>query len=412
MSVGFFQSDAPAEARRKPIPLLPECSPCGLFKKCDSPKMPVFGNGRRKILVCGEGPGETEDRQNRPFVGKAGGKLRGTLSKIGIDLDEDCWTTNAVRCRPTTPAKKNRTPTDKEIGHCRPYLVDAVKELKPHVIIPLGGPAVKSLLGWLWQEDVGAISRWDGWRIPVQSINAWVTPTWHPSYLLRVENQRENDVRELFFERHLRAACKLEGRPWAEVPDWGKQVRVELDDQRAAATVATMMAFGKPLAFDYETSSIKPDRTDAFIYSCAVSDGTTSVSFPWHGAAREQMRIMLASRCPKIGFNIAFESKWTYKEFDFWIDGESWVWDGMLAAHVLDNRPEICSAAFQAFVLLGVDDWKGGIKPYLKSRRQGHNEPNRIKEAPLPELLHYGGLDALYEWKIAQIQARQFGVKL
>ena len=69
--------------------------------------MPVTGEGRLKILILAEAPGEQEDAQNTQLIGPAGQVLRKTLAGFGVDLDRDCRKTNAVRCRPPG----NRRPT-------------------------------------------------------------------------------------------------------------------------------------------------------------------------------------------------------------------------------------------------------------------------------------------------------------
>jgi uracil-DNA glycosylase family 4 len=76
----------------------PQCGSCGLYKTCKSPKMPVGGRGRKKILVVGESPGAEEDNRNTQFVGPTGQYLRSSLSDVGIDLELDCWKYNAAQC--------------------------------------------------------------------------------------------------------------------------------------------------------------------------------------------------------------------------------------------------------------------------------------------------------------------------
>src|SRR5207248_1982220 len=87
---GFFAASS-LELVKAPEPRLPQCGECGLLKKCHSPKMPVDGEGRRKVLVLGESPGKNEDEQNRPFVGDAGETLRKAFARLDVDLRRDCW---------------------------------------------------------------------------------------------------------------------------------------------------------------------------------------------------------------------------------------------------------------------------------------------------------------------------------
>lgn len=403
MGLGFFAADAPGG--RVQVPLLARCGECGLHRLCKSPKMPVAGEGRRKILVVGEAPGETEDEQGKPFIGKAGQLLQRSLSDLQVDLFQDCWVTNSAICRP----KDNELP-EKAIDHCRPNIVKAISELRPRTIILLGKSAVRSVIGWQWKPGVGEMGKWVGWQIPCQKLNAWICPTWHPSYLARQEGSRDYPVLELWFKRHLKAAFKLEGRPWKEPPDYAGKVRVEMDPSKAAGALRVFIAFNKPLAFDFETDRLKPDHPDARIISCAVSDGDTSLAFPWVGEAVTEMQVLLKSAVPKIGWNIKFEERWCRRLFGHGV--KNWVWDGMLAAHVLDNRTGITGLDFQAWVQLGQPEWDRDTEVRNYKKSDNSNAPNRLRECPLPMLLKYNGLDALLEWELAQRQAKQLGVKL
>jgi len=783
---GFF-SKTDFSHVKAPASLIPRCGACQLYLHCDSPKMPVSGKGKRKILICGEGPGANEDEQGIQFIGESGQLLERTLAKFDVDMRRDCWITNSIICRSHTKDDKNRTPTPKEIDYCRPNLIKTITELKPDVIIPLGGSAVKSLLGWLWKEDVGPISRWDGWAIPSQKINAWVChpagtlittqrglapieevivgdfalthmgswepvtetfqrkfsgrlfgvkracfsepleatpehpllvskqggrfewtnvkniipgdylveplpvnqtkiadgkiiwrytrppgrwkngkgkkalgkhevratletmkllgyylaegsslgrsgvsfafhtsevdfieevkssfnsvfvsgnkvslrtrgntvevlchgavagsflgttgssslnkkfpnwvwgcsdgllkemlrclwngdgwkigngfglqsssrqliedvrrlllrlgvvswvrkrsrkgkrveiagnvstandaweltvrgswasklatflkisfplikhlrkadafidggyvwylvrkcapirkvvnsyvfnievendhsylaegivshncPTWHPAYILRSDygvSQKQNDVRQLFFEKHLKAACKLEGKPWKVVPDWTSKIEIIIDPDKAADKISDMRESSACVAFDYETMTLKPDSDKAEIVCCSISNGERTIAYPWHGRAIKETGNLLFSDVKKIASNMKFEERWTIKEFGRGV--KNWAIDTMLASHVIDNRPLITSIKFQAFVLLGVDSWDGHIKPYLKSKN--NNTPNRIREVGLTSLLKYCALDSLYEYKVAEIQAKKIGVEI
>ena len=361
--------------------------------------MQYTGKGREKILIVAEAPGETEDRKGTQLIGKSGQLLRKHLRKYKIDLDRDCWKTNALICYP------DESPVnDSRVLQCRPNLLKTIRELNPRTIILLGGVAVKSLIGKLWREDVGAIGRWVGWRIPCQQLNMWRCPTWHPSYLLR-----QNDpVLDLHFGRHLGKAIELNRkgkRPWREFPFYRNCIRIAVNESR---TVEWLHYFKgeKCIAFDYETTALKPDAKWTDIVSCSVCNGSESFSFPWQGEAIKVMSELLRSPIPKIAHNAKFEDRWTRAKLGHGV--RNWKWDTMQAAHVLDNRQGTKGLTFQAFVQLGQKPYDNHIGPYLRSKSP--KEPNRIREAPLRELLLYGGLDSLLTYKLAQRQMKQMGV--
>lgn len=387
---GFFsRHELPAVSA--PV-LAPRCGSCKLDKGCKSPKMKPYGQGRLKVLVVGEAPGATEDEQGRPFVGKAGQRLRQSLHRLGVDLDRDCWTSNALACRP----KDNEIKDSRSIAWCRPLSRRAIAELRPNVVILLGVVAVKSVIGWLYKED-GGIEQWAGWIVPSQEINAWVCPTWHPSFLLR----EESPVLDLWFERHLKKAFSLAGAPpWEEVPDYRSQVRVVLDGPVAVNEIRAMAYTGKPLAIDYETNMLKPHPTEGKIVSVAVSNGDTTISTPWFREVQEELKTIWTGGWKKVAANMKFEYLWTREKLGVW--PKNVVWDTMLAAHWLDCRRRITSLKFNAFVKLGFGRYNERVEPFLKA--ESGYEKNKVHQVPLDELLLYGGLDALLEWKVAEKQ--------
>jgi len=396
--VGGFLADSYTSENRSPS-LVPRCGLCGLYKGCYSPKMKVDGKGRRGILIVGEAPGREEDEKGIPFIGKAGRKLQDALNSVGIDLREDCWITNALICRPPN----NKIPKEKMVEWCRPNVTQAIRDLKPSVILLLGGQAVKSVIGEYWTDDIGAVGRWVGWKIPSQALNSWICPTWHPSYLERLSSALD-DMTEKFWLRHLRAVTELDHRPWDRVPDYRKQIRCCFDHKNAATGIKEMAQSGKPVAFDYETDRLKPDHEDARIVCAAVSDGERSIAYPWDGDAVQATLDLLESKIPKWGWNAKFEDRWTRR---YGRCVRNWRWDGMLASHVLDNRGGITGLKFQAFVRLGIGTYDDTVKPFFQAR--GGNDQNQIRRISVEDLLRYCGMDALLEWKVSQLQQEEFG---
>jgi DNA polymerase len=115
------------------------CKKCPLFKG-RTHAVPGEGNKYPEILFIGEGPGGTEDREGRPFVGDAGKFLESMLKSIGRKREE-VFITNVVKCRPPN----NRDPLEEEVGVCtRNYLFSQIKLLKPKLIVTLGRHAMQT----------------------------------------------------------------------------------------------------------------------------------------------------------------------------------------------------------------------------------------------------------------------------
>lgn len=398
---------------RKAAPMLgPLCAKCGLDQQCHSPKMEPSGEGRLGIMIVGEAGGKEEDRQGKQFVGASGQLLRRLLLKVGVDFRSDCWITNALSCRPDG----NEIKDPKAVEYCRPLVLEAIKRFGPTVIIPMGKYAVKSVIGHLWKEDTKGIMRWAGFQIPNHEPNCWICPTIHPAFVLRQLDRKEQSYKdkglsERYLLRHLEAAVALSSRkPWKEVPDYQSQVEV-ISDAKAAARILVEMSEGsKPVAFDYETTCLKPDGRFAQIICASVSDGNRTIGFPWLGEAVTAFKRLLESNVPKIAHNMKFEWRWTLAKLGITVN--NFAWDSMVMAHVIDGRPGIAGLKFQAYCLLGQPDYDSFLKPYLDSKKRGGNAPNRVKEIDFRTLATYCAIDSLLTWKIARKQQEILGISL
>ncbi len=147
----------------------------------------VFGVGNvdAELMFIGEAPGADEDRLGEPFVGRAGQLLTKIIAAMGL-AREDVYIANILKCRPDTPGKSagNRPPTPEEMATCLPYLVEQIEIIQPRVLVALGSTAVAGLLEL--NEPMGRLrGRWHSYRETPLMI------TYHPSYLLRNQNNTE-----------------------------------------------------------------------------------------------------------------------------------------------------------------------------------------------------------------------------
>ncbi len=140
----------------------------------------VFGEGNvdAKIMFVGEGPGEDEDIQGLPFVGRAGQLLTRIIKAMGLQRS-DVYIANVVKCRPP----QNRTPLDKEMDICGLFLRRQIRIIMPDVIIALGGTAVSYLLGD-YKIKIGQV-RTRELEYRDNDIVIPMVATFHPSYVLR-----------------------------------------------------------------------------------------------------------------------------------------------------------------------------------------------------------------------------------
>ena len=142
----------------------------------------VFGVGSvdADLMFVGEAPGEDEDREGEPFVGKAGQLLMKIIQATGLDRKK-VYIANVLKYRPDTPSKSfgNRKPRKDEIETWFPFLMRQIEIIQPKVIVGLGATALEGLLGHMPTGITRLRGNWQSYRsVPVM-------PTFHPSYLLR-----------------------------------------------------------------------------------------------------------------------------------------------------------------------------------------------------------------------------------
>lgn len=135
------------------------------------------GNPAAEIMLVGEGPGEQEDREGKPFVGRAGQLLDKMLAAIGLDRTK-VYIANMVPWRPPG----NRNPTPEELALCAPFLHRQVELVAPKLLVTLGNVPTQALF-----STGQGITRMRGqWK--TLTINSWsgpALPTLHPAFLLR-----------------------------------------------------------------------------------------------------------------------------------------------------------------------------------------------------------------------------------
>ena len=131
------------------------------------------GNPDAKVMFVGEAPGEEEDRQGIPFVGRAGRLLTSALEEVGWSRD-DVYIANVLKCRPP----KNRPPLPNEMSACLPYLIRQIDIIQPEVIVALGRVA-----GQAFMKKSISISRFRGKFANFRGRRVFFM--YHPSYLLR-----------------------------------------------------------------------------------------------------------------------------------------------------------------------------------------------------------------------------------
>lgn len=162
------------------------CKACPLHQ---SRQHVVFGVGSLapSLLIVGEAPGQHEDLQGEPFVGRAGQLLNQMLHAIGLKR-EAVYITNVIKCRPPN----NRDPLPSEVATCTPFLEKQVHMLKPRVILALGRYAAHYLL-----DTTQSLSKLRGSLHQFRSFNIPLIVSYHPAYLLRNPVDKKKSYEDL-----------------------------------------------------------------------------------------------------------------------------------------------------------------------------------------------------------------------
>lgn len=155
----------------------------------------VFSDGNAetaKIVLIGEAPGETEDLEGKPFVGRAGQLLNEFLAEAGISREEDLYIINTVKCRPP----ENRVPTDLEKACCSKFLKAQIDIIKPQAIVLCGATALKSFVELDKKTTISKV-RGQWMTISVDGVDYRAMTIFHPSYLLRNHSMEDGSPRRL-----------------------------------------------------------------------------------------------------------------------------------------------------------------------------------------------------------------------
>ena len=169
------------------------CQKCGLRQGC---RQVVFGigNPESKVLFIGEGPGEQEDIQGEPFVGRSGQLLDKMLAAVGLDRHKDLYIGNIVKCRPP----HNRDPLPEEQEQCIGWLRNQTALMRPKIIVCLGRLSAMKII----RPDF-KITKEHG--IFFEKNGVLLMATLHPAALLRSPSNKPSA-----FEDFLKLRKKME----------------------------------------------------------------------------------------------------------------------------------------------------------------------------------------------------------
>jgi DNA polymerase len=175
IGVEYITRESPLKPLEEKILHCQSCSLAGSRTKA----VPGEGSFRAQLMFVGEAPGRDEDIQGRPFVGRAGQLLTKIIAAMKF-IREDVYITNIIKCRPP----ENRNPNKDEIQNCQGYLLKQIELIQPRVIVSLGKVATDFFI-----PNAGSMRSLRSNFHMYNEIR--IMPTFHPSYLVRNEGNRE-----------------------------------------------------------------------------------------------------------------------------------------------------------------------------------------------------------------------------
>jgi len=365
--------------------------------------MESAGSDEPDILVIGEAPGETEDKDGVPFVGRAGNLLRNALTEVGYIL-EGMRFTNVVRCRPP-----DNTITKKATNACRQFVIADIERYNPPIVFLLGNVPLNAILG------ESGISNWNG--VLVKKDDRMYVPLFHPAYILRNNNAMDEwlaaMMKVLDEDTNIKTFERLFPKTLAEVDEMSKY-----------------LAGYDYISFDTETATLDPFSKDARLLSVSFAAGDRAYALPinhkeswWAcdvprrvGATDRDrvvgsiLEILISHNGGVIGHNLKYDQAHIFAMCgsEFEAGGDS-----MIVSHLLDSRQGIHGLKHLAGIHLGMYEYEQELTLYTKS----HPEANPARggsydNVPLEILLPYGAMDAeatlrIHDKLYAQLSAKQ-----
>lgn len=360
-------------------------APCPLADQWSNlrhPRMTMCGNTKdADILVVGEAPGKNEDNEGLIFIGQSGHVIRQEIPSQFLDR---LAFQNTVRCRPP----ENRTPTPIEVRCCSTYLDADAESLPIKAVLGAGNVPLQALWGPVADPKNGPrILRCHGVRFPIRLGGrvCWYYPVFHPSFVMRADQEGGGKVRPVF-ENDLK-------RFFREVDNWDDPVIHDLSPDKViipatreeAESIVARMA--DPLAVDLETNCLHPYKFGAKILTASFSDGKITISFSVeHEAAPNpwglSFLLNIVRRRRWIAHNANFEMSW----FRFFSPGDAFInfEDTMAMSRLYHQRETLLNLEMMSVIHLGTN-----VKAVLRVSAK------KLSTYTLEQILQYNGLDTM-----------------
>jgi len=381
-------------------PYDPLCSKCKLQQKIQNPRQTYYGKGKKKTLIIIEKPSEADDFKGVPLSGESGTQFKLHLKMAGLSIENDFVTIHAIGCH-----YKKKDPSKKEISNCAPRLQEIIDKLKPAHIWLFGDVAIESYMRLFHPKRFKSLEAelWSNRKIPCRVNQAWL----HPMYAIDFPSKNKNEFSSTTFKKQLNQAILDINEPPPVITDDYKDVQVYLYADEIIDHLENIYHNCKYVAFDYETTGLKPYNKGHKILTISASGlnrfkkpEVKSAGFPFqykkHFNKVEKQAIYKIWKAiltdPKIGkiaHHMKFENLWTSEVLKFDIKG--WCFCTMMGSYVFDERKYATGLKFVSFCKWGVPDYDRKIKKYIESDTS--NSFNQLEQVNVTDLCLYNAID-------------------
>lgn len=388
----------------------PVCNTCPLAEHMDM--MPVQGEGRMRILIVLSHPTKGDFDMGGYMASQQFTHMANYLDKFGVDINRDCWITSAVRCK-----IKGQVPEKKVFDCCRPMLYRTVQQKKPFVVFIVGRNA---MYGWKGHQfsipprvpngyntygNDSDYTRWVVNQIPDaeyafdydgHSIRPVVMPLFNPADVSNAErsNMKRNRTTSVLPSRQMRMiengiklAVQINKDPIAHSRNqqrlYDKHSKtVVIKSEAEAIDILKELNTRRMIAFDYETTGIKPYDKAHAIKMVGIADGEYSYAIPFFNSSaflHAYEVLMTNPSVKKIAHNFKFEYVWTKVKLGFEITPV--YWDTMLASHIIDMREGITGLKMQGYLQFGDAGYEKVTKKLLgpvEKQKKGRKNTNAL----------------------------------
>lgn len=392
---GFFTKEETKSTTRKDGKTY-SCISCGMYKTCNSPKIKPSGNFKKGILNVFDFPSSKEDSGGYFLLNPV---IKKMFTDNNIDVNKDCLNTYAMKCN---IGELNPTKVNFNIDCCRLHLMRVIKKHKPKIINVFGINALYAVIGARWKGGLGSFEKWRGWVIPDQDFKCYIAPI-YPVYAI-VGDTKGNNL-QLLASQDIKNAISYLDKPFK--PFIKPKIHILRNGLRRLSTIKS----GDTIAFDYETTGLKPhDKGHRIVCASVAPSGDLVYVFQIPKEKEKRLpfvRLLKNGSIKKAAHNIFFEQSWSLIRLGVRV--KNWYWDSMQMAHILDNRSGATGLKFQTYVNFGLMDYSSEVSPHLKGDKKNANSKNKLQkyvenEHHMDLVLEYCALDSALQFRLMELQ--------